>query len=293
MPEALAPFITTFYLFRCEERDIRDVQPAAVGQLMLFLHGQGTMTFHDGNSDPSTRQNLLTPQSRAATVEVTGPLHVFGVVLSPLGWGAISGLDAGKWGNRLLDAVEVLGDGIATLGEAVRAAYRANPETDGSDLVALAAPFLLERVQPLDPGHMRLLRNVALWLGESLNPPVEALYERCTYSRRQVQRLVSRYFGSTPRQLARQYRALRVVALLNQPGITDSQVAGLLENFYDQSHMIREIREFVGRTPARLNSGDAPILESLIDVRNFREIEPKVAPLPKDWDKVEKGDNGD
>ncbi len=44
--------------------------------------------------------------------------------------------------------------------------------------------------------------------------------------------------------------------------------------------MIREIREFVGRTPVRLFAESETILRTLVDVRNFRDIKPNVAPLP-------------
>ena len=43
-----------------------------------------------------------------------------------------------------------------------------------------------------------------------------------------------------------------------------------MEHFYDQSHLIREIGIFVGRTPSRLGGEDKPILNGLLDLRNFR-----------------------
>ena len=43
--------------------------------------------------------------------------------------------------------------------------------------------------------------------------------------------------------------------------------------FFDQSHMIREITRFVGRTPARLTDDDTPYLNELIDPKNFRELD--------------------
>lgn len=281
VPASLEQFITTFYLFRCDEREIRDVQPAAVGQLMVFLHGQGEMAFPGGHRDPSWPQAVLTPQTRACEFAVKGPMHVFGAVLSPLGWAALTGLDAGAWCNRLLQAEQVFGEDVTRFGDAVRAAYAAATDMDGADLVPLATQFLSAHLKPVAPGHVQLMACVADWLAGSLRPDLEALYARCPMSRRQIQRLVLRYFGSNPTQLARKYRALRVVALMGEGDLDEAEAAALIDNFYDQPHMIREIREFVGRTPARLKVGDAPILENLIDVRNFREITPRVAPLPK------------
>lgn len=44
--------------------------------------------------------------------------------------------------------------------------------------------------------------------------------------------------------------------------------------------MIRGIRPLVGRTPGRLAEDDESILSALIDMKNYREIEPQVAAFP-------------
>ena len=61
-------------------------------------------------------------------------------------------------------------------------------------------------------------------------------------------------------------------------------VALVQDQFYDQSHMIREMRLFAGRTPARLGASDQPMLSALLDLRNFREITPRVAVIPGEFD---------
>ncbi len=92
------------------------------------------------------------------------------------------------------------------------------------------------------------------------------------YSARQVQRLVERYFGLTPRALARKYRALRAAALLSAPQLSVEDEAEIGAAFFDQPHMIREIAHFVGRTPARLTDQTTPYLAEMIDARNLREL---------------------
>ena len=277
--EALAPFVTTFYYFRCEECDIRDMQPAAVGHVLVFLSGEGEMIFEHGRRDRSHRVSLITPSSRAAAIEVTGPFHCIGAALSPLGWAALTGLDASEWADRLLPAEDVLGEGITRLGEALRADYHAGRRT-GAELCGELGRYILPLLRPVNARHAALVRLIADWLGTSLAPDLDRLVSQSGYSSRQVQRLCERYFGLPPLRLVRKYRALRVVALLGQPNLTDEQVAALVDEFYDQSHMIREIRTFAGRTPGRLLGDNGSILNALLDVRNFREITPQVAALP-------------
>ena len=276
---ALAPFVTTFYHFRCDEREIRDMQPAAVGHVLVFLCGEGEMVFEHGRRDRSHRVSLLTPSSRAAPVEVEGPFHCIGAALSPLGWAALTGLHAGEWSDRLVPAEQVLGEAITATGERMRADYLAGRRS-GIELCHELGRFLLPLIRPVNARHAALIRRIAEWLGSSLTPDLDTLVEGSGYSARQLQRLCERYYGLPPLRLVRKYRALRVVALLGQPDLADEQVAALVDEFYDQSHMIREIRTFAGRTPGRLAADPDSILSALLDARNFREITPQVAALP-------------
>lgn len=279
-PADLQPYVTTYFLFRCDEIDIRDMQPAAVGQFQIYLRGHGVMYYPHGRSDPSFPVTVQGPTTVAAPFEVNGPFHAFGAALSGLGWAALTGLAADKSADRLHDAAGVFGQDATAVGDAVRAAYEADPEMDGQALADIVSAFLRPRIRRVPQGHVQLLRQVAGWLGAGFNPPTQELYDASEYSPRQVQRLVARYLGSGPTHLMRIYRATRVVALLSQTDVSENRVAELTEVFYDQSHMIREIREFTGRTPARLLAEDGSILRTLLDVRNFREIHPQVAPLP-------------
>jgi AraC-like DNA-binding protein len=270
-PAPLAPFITTLYHFRCDEPVIRDIQPAAVGQLCLFPHGKGEMQFAEGHRDPNHAVGLLTPLSRAAPIVVDGPFHAFGAALTPLGWAALTGLHAGEWRDRLVPAGEVLGPGIDALGHELLTAYREG-RMNGRDCALAVGGFIGDNLKPVNPRHLALVAATGQWLAASFNPDVAALTGTAGYSARQVQRLVERYFGLTPRALARKYRALRAAALLSAPQLSMEYEAAIAEAFFDQSHMIREIVHFVGRTPARLGDASTPYLAEMIDARNLREL---------------------
>ena len=270
-PEPLAPFVTTLYHFRCDEPVIRDIQPAAVGQLCLFPHGKGEMLFAEGHRDPNHEVGLLTPLSRAAPIMVAGPFHAFGAALTPVGWAALTGLHAGEYRDRLLPASEVLGPGIDALGQELLAAYRAGTMR-GRECALAVGGFVADNLKPLNPRHLELIAATWQWLAASFNPETPALAGTAGYSARQVQRLVERYFGLPPRALARKYRALRAAALLSAPHLSMEDEAAIAEAFFDQPHMIREIAHFVGRTPARLGDASTPYLAEMIDARNLREL---------------------
>jgi AraC-like DNA-binding protein len=280
-PARLQPYVTTLFTLRCDELRISDVLPAAVGYLAFLQSGTGTIQFANGRSGAAYPETLLTPSSAAAALELDGPWHMVAAALSPLGWAALTGLDAGKHADRSYDACDSFGDDAAALGEQLRALHRARPD-DGAALVAELTGFIAPRLRALNPRHTALIARVADWLSTSFNPELAELQRATGYSARQLQRLVERYFGSGPKQLARKYRALRVAALLQSDETSDERAAELVNLFYDQSHLIREMRHFLGRTPARLAKGESSLLAEATALRNYREFRPNVARMPGD-----------
>lgn len=71
---------------------------------------------------------------------------------------------------------------------------------------------------------------------------------------------MSRYFGLPPQMLLRKTNALRAAMVLSDPNANDMQLARVADYYYDQSHMIREIRYFVGRTPGALRNLKSGVL---------------------------------
>lgn len=271
-PAAISDYVTTLYHFRCDEPLIRDIQPASVGHLCLFPYGKGELHLPGGGRDPNPEIALLTPLSMACPMVVEGPMHVFGAALSPLGWAALTGLHAGKHRDRMHPAADLLGPEIAALGARLIADYRSGAITGRDGALAIGA-YIEAAAKPVDPRHQNLIREVNRWLAASLNPSIDDLLARANYSQRQVQRLVERYFGLPPKALARKYRALRAAALLSVPHLAPEWEAQLAEAFFDQSHMIREVTRFVGRTPARLADKTTPYLAEMIDPKNLRELD--------------------
>jgi AraC-like DNA-binding protein len=276
-PASLTPFVTTFFRMRCDEETIRDVQPSSIGIIALMARGSGHMRFLDGRSEPSHPFTLLTPSSAAGTFEVAGPWDVFGAMLSPVGWAGLTGLSASEHGNRLYEGTSILSEPLAATGSALLERFDTLSSEEMAEKLGAA---ILGSVRPLPKGHAEFIATVAQWLAQSLSPDLDALYATAGYGERQVQRLAERYFGLAPRSLARKYRALRAAVLLSRPSLTADEIAAVQDHFYDQPHMIREIRLFAGRTPARIADPDTPYLSAFLDLRDFREAGPRMAPIP-------------
>ncbi|WP_218847433.1 helix-turn-helix domain-containing protein [Sphingomonas sp. R3G8C] len=282
-PPDLARYVTMFFEMRSHAAHLVAAQPAGPGVLVFFLRGAGTLHTVGGAADASCRASLLTPLSAAARIEMAGPWHLFGASLSPLGWAALTGgLSAAEHGNRLREAGSLLGSPVRRLGEDLAQAHGVQPLTL-AEMVARSAPVLRARLHALPDAHVRLVEAVLAWLGRTMSPVLDDLYGGAFYSPRQLQRLVDRYFGLPPKQLARQYRALRAAALLSDPAITPQRAAAVADHFYDQSHMIREVRLFTGHTPARLAGAHLSVLSAMLAMRNLGTLDPPLRRRIRDW----------
>ena len=273
-PHDLTPFITTLYYFRCDDMRLHDMQPADVGNLMMVLRGRGAAHFRDGRIEDVPRCALLSPASVATPFRFVGGMHTIGAALTPRGWAALSGKSAKEYGNRAFDAEEHICDSAGPLWQSLGDSYESGA-FDPAELAGKLARFIASKLKPVPQRHVELIDATVAWLGTSLDPDLDRLYEASSYSKRQTQRLVEQYFGISPRALKRKYRAVRAAAILSSPDCGDDRIAAVEEHFYDQSHLIREIGMFVGRTPSRLGGVESPILNELLDPNNFRIIMPE------------------
>ncbi len=271
-PVELAPFVTQIYFFRCEETYIRDFQPAALGHLVFFLRGSGDLRFHDGHSDHLDVASIFGPCSAAAEFTLKGPFLDFGLALSPLGFVALTGQPASAYADRLVDAEELFGPEIITLGKRFCEGFN-NGTMRHADLVHEVSDFLLARVKPVPPSHIGMIQIVAAWISSEFDPDVSVLYSKLNMSRSTATRLIVRYFGAPPKPLMRKYRAMRAATHLCDPQCPPELRVKIESLFYDQPHMIREIRHYTGRTPGALDSDDARILRMWLSKDNYRDLD--------------------
>lgn len=272
----LAPLVTAFYLYRCEDPVVEGIERADIGQIRFMLHGQGKLVFPDGHAEPSTPIMVNGPGTGAASYRVDGPFHCFGVALRPVGWGALIRIPAHERADHVTDGGALFGaEGLALL-DTLRGI-----DAIGA-MVAVVEPFLRQWAQPVPVEHRRLCEAVRAWLardGADTASPIHVgqLFDAVPWSPRQVIRLVNQYFGAPPKLLERKFRALRAASLLLDGG----DAHRIAEPFYDQSHMIREIRRFTGHTPGTLASQIDPVLAMTLQAGAFQELDPVVRPLAK------------
>ena len=253
--EDLRELVNTLFILRVGKGRREDMMPAYSAQLCVFVKGQVSIQHADGSLGHSGAITFNAPLLQAAPIVMQGPIINVGASFTPLGWAAVSNLPVDTVHNVTLEADTVVADKhLADLTEQLKRCRKSEivPQALCAPIEAMirSAAKANERTNRSD--HRAMIAAIESWLSGSLNPPVAELYDSVDLSPRQIQRLCKRYFGVPPAQLVKRYRAIRAAMLLANDDLSGDLRDDALGSYFDQAHLIHDLRRFTGRTPKRL-----------------------------------------
>ena len=250
-PADLAQLVNTYFVITTQKDRIAEILPAYSAQLMIYAKGDGTLKPEDGPVYYSDTITFTAPLLNAVPCTINGPALILGASLTPLGWYCLAGLPADEINNRTVPASLIISPAerknLENLAHAV-----GNGTAARETVFAAIGDALRARSDTLDPEHVRFVSTVIDWLSGSLNPTLDSLYDRVSVSRRTAQRLCRRYFGVSPSRLIKRFRAIRAAMLLTNPQLPETMRNEIISAYFDQAHLIRDIRRYTGRTPGTL-----------------------------------------
>jgi AraC-like DNA-binding protein len=267
--ERLAPFVSSFYWFDYSGDALNELERADRAQFRILLRGQGHYQFAAGHRRATHDFTIIGPTTGPITAQSTEPLTVIGWGMTPLGWAALMGNEAGAWVDECFDATRIYGDGLHDLRQQLIAA------SDLASKFNIIGAIASDIFTNSEKAPFEFTAKVDHWLLSSQNHAIEALTEATGLSTRQLERMTTRYYGMPPKKLARKYRALRAAHRLAMGDSLDDTELGL--SFYDQSHLIREVKQFTGLTPSQLKSGQSGLTSATMHGRG--KLAGKVSPL--------------
>jgi AraC-like DNA-binding protein len=268
----LAPFVSSFYRFDYEGDVRREVERADRAQFRIQLRGLATYHFNAGHERQAFPITIIGPTTAPVETTADGPQTIVGWGMTPAGWAALMGRDAAKWADEAFDARSVFGDALLDLRHQLMDA--SETEAQFSIMQAAASEIFAKS----DRAPFEFTAMIDHWLLSDAEHDIDALIARSGLSPRQLERTTSRYYGMPPKKLARKYRALRAAYKLAAGDSLDDTDLGL--SFYDQSHLIREVKQFTGLTPSQLKSGQSELTAATMRERG--KLVGKVSPLVSD-----------
>jgi AraC-like DNA-binding protein len=251
-PADLAEYISAFYLFDAHVDELHDIERADIAQFRVILSGEGRVIFPDGREAIWPTQSVFGPRLGASKIVAKGPhLRLFGFGMLPAGWAMAVQKPADKYVNQVIPAKDVMSFDMDYMTAQIAAR---DTLQDMMDYVVEGARRLYSFA---DNAPFWFIRAVDAWLEADLVPEIDMLEASTGLSRRQIERLAKQFYGAPPKFLIRKYRALRAAnAIAN--GNSDWQ--DFIDTaYYDQSHFIRDIKEFTGMTPSAIRNATSPL----------------------------------
>jgi len=262
--------VRSAYYFSTQQACLQSTMPAVGGQLVLRTKGETTLQFPDGQIAGAKAGEcyFIAPTTQAAQTEILGPSHSVGLGFSELGWAELTGLPVEEVKNSIVLASDLFGDDVRRFAQEMLRQYAANDLTS-SQIALEMRRFIEPRFTPLPERKRRLIQTVRAWATDELLPDVSELYASLHFSERQVQRHVKRYFGQSPVQVAKRLRAAFAASALNQGKLDDDLSVEIAESFYDQSHLIRDVKSTTGTTPSRIGKQEDVLISGILNSDGF------------------------
>ncbi|GAA4770138.1 helix-turn-helix domain-containing protein [Stakelama sediminis] len=255
----LTGHVTVFYHFNAQLPRFDDTERADHAQLRFRLTaGGGTYRFPDGTTQDAGDIHIIGPTSGAVQVSAPGPVELIGCGITPVGWAAMIGSDASAMLNRVLDGESLFGPLARQTLQALKSV-----ESFGEKVVILED--MIRRIEVAKPRDLDFARVVDDWLAGTTSPEIDVLVEATSLSPRQLERRCKALYGLPPKMLARKYRALRAAVAMMTHGDTPGDAVE--RGFYDQSHLIREVKHFTGLTPGKIRESPGLLAQLTIAER--------------------------
>ena len=267
----LAEMVSSFYFARIDMPVLDEYERADRPQFRVLFPADGEYIFANGHREVAVPAQIIGPTSGRVRAICRGPARLYGFGMMPAGWATLMGAEADKLTDRAIDAADLYGDWIVEVAQALADA------ADTAERLVIANNFVREILKRNDPAPVWFTRTVDQWLGESASPQVAELVAATGMSIRSVERMTKHYYGLSPRMLARKYRAVRAASALARGEKLDEAQLG--DAFYDQSHLIRELKRFAGATPRQLGN---PTLYTQATTKGRKQLTGKVSRLVSD-----------
>jgi AraC-like DNA-binding protein len=264
----LAPWFARLYVTKVDQGE----NSARCGLLndtpfvRIQLSGDWQAETADGRRNFGRAALFFGPQTRRMPLEVRGGFTSLGVAIRPGACTALKGPKIGEYLDRLTPIETVSGVDQSIIDEF-------SDDVSPEDWLRHLEDFLRERITAhgyAEPHPVTRSFETLSMTDPSVS--IAEAAERCDVDRRQLERIVRRDFGMSPKQVLRRARALDMASQLR--GVADgSEGDQMALRYYDDSHRIHEFSEFFGMSPRQFMERPQLLMTLALESRQARRLE--------------------
>ena len=264
----LAPWIAGLYATAVEAPDDHQLACGLFNDTSLLrfqIKGEWSAHTADGVRQHGRSALFFGPQSRMMPITVRGAFASTGVSIRPGAGYALRKLKVSDLVDRFVPCEEIGFPGASTLD---RLEAGTSPEEWLTTLEEVFREQIdFAKAQPPDPVTVRF-ETIAY---DNPTMPVADIASHLGIEQRQLERIIRRDFGMSPKQVLRRARALDMASSLR--GVADAAEAEEMQlRYFDQSHLTHEFAQLFGMPPRRFVEAPLPILTLALESRQARRL---------------------
>lgn len=261
----LAPYIRRHYVFEAALPDdfaIEDSLLSETAFVRVLLKGDWAAQPTPGLWSGAGQTLLFGANAKPFPVRVRGGFLVAGFAIRPSGWCALFDRPASDFTDRMLPLRDAWGANADDMFAGLVAA-----DDDEGRVAAMEAAIRAQLAKIGKPGTDSQMAAFEQIARIDSTTKVEEVGVRLGLSVRQVERRCLTAFGLSPKAVLRRSRFLDMAtALRGFSTPSEEQLAGL--RYFDQSHLNREFRHFVGMPPGAFARAVTPLLTAGLKLRD-------------------------
>lgn len=266
----LAPYVRRFYVFEAELPDtfvIEDFLLAETAFVRCLLRGDWAGEIAPGEWSSPGRTLFFGANGSPFKVRVRGSFAVAGCAIRPSGWRALFDTPHHAVADCMMRLEKVWG----SFADRLQAAVDAAPDDAGK--IAAMEDILRTRIAHLArPATDPQIAEFEVFARIDSTIRVDDAARAIGLSKRQLERRCRDSFGLSPKTILRRSRFLDMAAAMRGFSTpTEHDLAAL--RYYDQSHLVREFRQFTRMTPTEFSRAVTPLQTAGLKLREESRLE--------------------
>lgn len=268
----LTGIIARHYVFAVDlpdDYEIIDSLLAETAFIRVLIAGDWTGESAPGEWTGVGPMVFFGPNSRPYRVRVKGSFHVIGVAFCPGGWTSLFDASCSDFTDRMLSLRDIWGLTSDQLHRDLAGLDRDDHQAAIAVIETTVRRLLYGRRRAEPDEAMRQFELIARHDSTIL---IRDAATQVGLTARQLERRCKVAFGMSPKTVLRRSRFLDMAsALRGLSAPSEEQLAAL--RYYDQSHLNREFRHFIGMTPGQFAATPTPLLTAGLELRNLRKAD--------------------